>query len=114
MRSHAFAGRGANLIVTGRRTQALEPLARQTGGRSITCGLANPDDVERLAREANGVDVFVANAALPATGLLEDLTQDEIDRMLDVNLRAPIALTRALTPAMKQRRRGHIVLISSP
>ena len=57
--------------------------------------------------------MLVANAALPATGLLSDLTQEEIDRMLDVNLRAPIALARALAPAMQARGRGHLVFISS-
>ena len=37
----------------------------------------------------------------------------EIDRALDVNLRAPIQLTRALMPGMVDRRRGHLVFISS-
>ena len=57
--------------------------------------------------------MLVANAAHPATGLLSALSQEEIDRMLDVNLRAPIALARALAPAMLARGRGHLVFISS-
>jgi short-subunit dehydrogenase len=59
------------------------------------------------------VDVLVANAAHPATGMLAALTQDEIDLILDVNLRAPIELARALAPAMVARGRGHLVFISS-
>ena len=57
--------------------------------------------------------MFVANAGLPATGRLEALSQDEIDRLLEVNLRAPIALARAFAPAMIERRRGHLVFVSS-
>ena len=42
--------------------------------------------------------MLVANAALPGAAELTDLTQDQIDGMLEVNLRAPIALARALVP----------------
>jgi short-subunit dehydrogenase len=72
-------------------------------------------DLERLgalALEA-GVDVLIANAALPASGLLSDLTAAEIDRMLEVNLRAPIMLAHDLAPAMVARGRGHLVFVSS-
>ena len=54
-----------------------------------------------------------ANAALPASGPLLDYAQDDIDRALEVNLRAPIALARALAPGMVERGRGHLVFISS-
>jgi short-subunit dehydrogenase len=62
---------------------------------------------------AADLDVLVANAAVPASGLLTELTQDEIDRMLGINLRAPIALARALAPGMIERGRGHMVFVSS-
>jgi short-subunit dehydrogenase len=68
---------------------------------------------ERLAREAGDVDVFVSNAALPADGQIDDYTEAQIDRALDVNLRAPILLARALTPGLVGRGRGSVVLISS-
>src|SRR6201999_2237670 len=91
----------------------LGPLAQELAGTSLPADLADRDDVTRLAAEAGDVDVLVANAGLPASGLLTDLSQAQIDVMLDVNLRAPIALARALAPAMVARRRGHIVLMSS-
>jgi short-subunit dehydrogenase len=113
--ARAFATRGARLILTGRRAEVLEPLAQEVGGRALVCDLSLRDHLDRLVAEvlAADVDVLVANAGLPATGLLADLAQDQIDRMLEVNLRAPIALARALTPAMVQRRRGHIVFMAS-
>jgi short-subunit dehydrogenase len=113
--ARAFAARGAKLILTGRRIDVLEPLAQEVGGRSVACDLTDREQVERLANDAVGaeIDVFVANAALPASGLLTALSQDQVDRMLEVNLRAPIALARALAPGMIDRGRGHMVFISS-
>jgi uncharacterized protein len=111
--ARAFAARGASLTLTGRRIDVLEPLAAELGARTLACDLADRDELERLIEEAGEVDVFVANAALPASGHLLELSQQQIDTMLEVNLRAPIAIARALAPAMVQRRRGHLVFVSS-
>ena len=91
----------------------LEPLARELNARALAVDLVEPSEVDRLASEAGEVDILIANAALPATGALESFTMHEIDRALAVNLRAPIALTHALMPAMVARGRGHLVYISS-
>jgi uncharacterized protein len=111
--ARAFAQRGATLILTGRRAEVLEPFAEELGCRALMCDLSRRADLERLAGEAADVDVLVANAALPASGVLTELTQEQIDRMLEVNLRAPVALTRALAPRMMERGCGHMVFISS-
>ena len=111
--ARAFAARGATLIVSGRRVDVLEPMATEVGGRAIACDLADREDLERLVAEAGEIDVLVANAALPASGAFTELTQDQIDRMLEINLRAPIALARAFSAGMIARRSGHIVFISS-
>ncbi len=111
--ARAFAARGAEVTLSGRRADVLEPLASELRGRALSCDLADRDQVDRLVREAGDVDVLVANAALPASGMLLELTQEEIDRMLEVNLRAPVALARAFAPSMVQRRHGHLVFISS-
>lgn len=109
----ALAARGADVIVSGRRADVLEPLAERLGGRAIACDLADRAEVERLVGEAGAVDILVANAALPASGVFTELEQSEIDRMIEVNLRAPIALVRGLAPAMTARSAGHFVLVSS-
>ncbi len=114
---HAIArelhGRGAKLILTGRRTDVLEPLAAELDARALAVDLSDSAEVERLVAEAGEVDILVANAALPAAGRLESFTMAEIDRALDVNLRAPIALAHALAPAMVKRRSGHLLFMSS-
>jgi short-subunit dehydrogenase len=111
--ARAFADRGASLILTGRRADVLEGLAGELRARAVACDLADRAYLEHLVAETSPVDVLIANAALPASGVLTELTQEQIDRMLEVNLRAPIALARALAPGMIERRRGHMVFISS-
>jgi short-subunit dehydrogenase len=113
--ARGLAARRTRLLVTGRRSGALDELASELGAQPLTCDLSARDQVERLAGDAlaAGVDVLVANAALPASGVLTELTQEQIDRMLEVNLRAPIALARALAPSMIERGSGHMVFISS-
>jgi short-subunit dehydrogenase len=113
--ARAFAARGAELTLTGRRLDVLEPLASEVGGRALACDLADRAQLAELTEDAleQRFDVVVANAALPASGLLSDLTGEQIDRMLDVNLRAPIALAHAIVPQMIERRSGHLVFMSS-
>jgi short-subunit dehydrogenase len=111
--ARAVAARGAHVVLTGRRADVLGPLASEIGGTALEADLADPAAVERLAGEAGDIDVLVANAALPASGDIADYSVEQIDRSLDVNLRAPIVLAKLLSPGMIQRRRGHLVFISS-
>ena len=101
--ARAFAARGAHLILTGRQAEALNALADEISGQAMACDLADRQDVARLISEVGEVDILVANAAHPASGAFADFDQEQIDRMLEVNLRAPIALARALAPAMAAR-----------
>lgn len=113
--ARALAASGARLVISGRREAELSRLAADLGATAITCDLAAPEEVDRLASAAvdAGVQILIANAGLPASGMLADLSQAEIDQMLEVNLRAPIALARALLPSMADRGAGHLVFVSS-
>ena len=113
--ARAFAARGAELTLSGRRLDVLEPLASAVGGRALACDLSDREQLAQLTAAAveQCFDVIVANAALPASGLLTDLTTEQVDRMLDVNLRAPIMLAQAIAPQMIERGSGHLVFISS-
>jgi len=114
---HAIARRlstdGATLVLTGRRTEVLEPLAAELGARSLAVDLSDLDAVARLAEDCADVDGLVANAALPASGPLLDYEPDQIARALTVNLHAPILLARLLTERLVARGDGHLVFISS-
>ena len=106
-------GRGARLILTGRRAEVLEAQAAELGARALAADLGDRADVDRLLGEAGEIDILVANAALPGSGRLDDFSIEEIDRTLEVNLRSPIAMARALAPAMAQRGGGHLLFVSS-
>ena len=109
----ALAEHGGNLILTGRRTEVLEPLAAELGARALAVDLSKAAAVDRLVREAGEVDILVANAGIPAAGRLETFTLEEVDRTLDVNLRSAIVLAHALLPGMLERGRGHLLFMSS-
>jgi short-subunit dehydrogenase len=113
--ARALHGRGAHVVLSGRRREALDELAASLGERAevAVADLAEPGATAALADAAPAVDLLVANAALPASGRVDDFEPDQIDRALDVNLRAPIQLTRALLPGMLERGRGHLVYVSS-
>ncbi|GAA2443543.1 hypothetical protein GCM10010191_70130 [Actinomadura vinacea] len=115
----ALAARGAEVVLSGRRADVLESLAERINARggagafALTADLADRDAHRDLLERAGDIDVLVANAALPASGLLGDYTVDEIDRALEVNLRAPIMMAKLAGERMAERRRGHLVFISS-
>jgi short-subunit dehydrogenase len=106
---------GATVQLSGRRTEVLETLAAELGERAeiLPADLAKADEVAALAERAGAVDVLVANAGLGGTGELTGFTLEEAERVLDVNLRSAVHLTHALLPGMLERRRGHLVYISS-
>jgi uncharacterized protein len=111
--ARGLAARGARLVLTGRRIEALEPLAAELGGRALPCDLGDRAALEALVAEAGPVDGLVANAGLPASGWIGSFSVEQIDRALEVNLRAPMVLARLLCDGMAERGGGHIVFVSS-
>jgi short-subunit dehydrogenase len=112
----ALAARGASVALSARKAEALAALAAELPGenhRVLAADLAEPGAAERLVAEAGEVDVLIANAGLPAAGLLSDFTSEQVARALRVNLEAPMLMARSLSPAMVDRGSGHLVFISS-
>jgi uncharacterized protein len=111
--ARALVRRGASVVLTARRAEVLEPLAAETGGRALPCDLSDRASLERLVQDAGPVDVLVSNAGIPGSGAIESFSLDEIDRAIDVNLRAPMALARLMCEGMAARGGGQIVFVSS-
>ncbi len=111
-----LAAEGARVVVSGRNPAALAELVDElpgTGHSSAVADLGQPDAALQLAAAVGPVDCLVANAALPATGRLTELSGEQVARGLRVNLESPILLTQALLPGMLDRNRGKVVLIGS-
>ena len=111
--AHELARAGAVVTVSGRREAEVTALAQEIGGRALVADLSDRDGVAGLVAEAGRVDVLVANAALPAAGELLDFSVDDLDRALEVNLRAPLVMARLLLEPMVARGTGHLAFIGS-
>jgi short-subunit dehydrogenase len=112
----ALAGRGASVMLSARKAEALEALAAELPGeghRVLAADLAEPGAAEKLAADAGEVDVLVANAGLPGAGWLTDFTPEQVSRAVRVNLEGPMLLSQALFPAMIERGSGHLVFVAS-
>ena len=110
------AAKGARVAVVARSEEKLAKLAADIGGDAYAADFGDWRAVSPLVRriEADGrVDVLVNNAGVDLTGRLTDLDERAIVQLYDVNLVAPVLLTRAVLPGMLERGRGHIVNVSS-
>ncbi len=107
----------ARLSIVARHVAPLHTLAAETGATALRADLADRRDLHALvgrAEAANGpVDVLVNNAAVETLGHLADLTADEVERTITLNLTAPVELSRRVLPGMLQRDHGQVVTISS-
>jgi len=112
-------GAGATVALSGTRTEPLEALATELGGRAhvLACNLADPEAVEGLVKRAveamSAVDVLVNNAGITKDGLVMRMSDDDWQAVIDVNLTATFRLCRAAVRGMMKARWGRIVNVSS-
>jgi len=120
--ARSLAEAGYSLVLTGRSASELEALAddlkaKGTTAVALPADLTVTEDVETLARtaerEVSRVDVLVNNAGGDPQREFDDMTWAENDAIFQLNVIAPMRLTHLLLPGMLERRRGHIVNISS-
>lgn len=116
--ARAVARAGANVVLTGRNEGRLSAIAKECerlGAKAscIVADIAEAAERVRLVEAVGRVDVLVNNAAFEIPVRLLDLSDVEVQRQIEVNLVAPIDLTRRLLPGMLERRQGVIVNVSS-
>lgn len=108
---------GARLTLVARSTQPLEALAADLGAHAVPADLTDRDTLRSLIRDVEQVhgpvDVLVNNAGTETVGHLTDLSADDLEHLLALNLLAPVELCRQVLPGMTARGRGHLVNISS-
>lgn len=116
-----FAEAGANVVLVARGAVALErtraEIARLGPVLAIAADVAAPDAAERIVTGAlaqfGALHVLVNNAGRHARGAFGDLGEADIAAMLDVNLRAPLLLTRRALPHLIASGRGAVVNVAS-
>lgn len=119
--AEALAARGVNLLLMARRAGMLDELAqrirtqRGVEVRTLPIDLAEPGLGDALAETARDLELGIAvyNAAYSPIGSFLEIPSADLLRIVDVNARGPVAFVRALAPAMVERRRGAVVLMSS-
>ena len=110
---------GAKLIISGTRQNVLNDLASELGNdvKTIITDLNNKNDVLNLAKEAEAsfghIDILINNAGITADNLFLRMKDDEWDQVINVNLSAPMRLTRQVIKGMLKRRYGRVIFISS-
>ena len=120
--AEALARQGMNVVVSGRREDALAEVVGQlralgVKAESVPADLSDLGQIDYLiegAEKAIGpLDVLVNNAGVESNGAFPRYSRAELTQMVDVNLTAPMLLTHAVLPGMLERGRGHVVFISS-
>jgi short-subunit dehydrogenase len=117
-----FAREDAVVVLAARRLERLEALAdriRARGGEAlpVRCDVRELGDLQtvrdRVDETYGRCDVLVNNAGIPGGGPFERTSIERVDEVVEVNLLAALHATKLFLPGMLERRRGHVVNVSS-
>ncbi|WP_184546500.1 oxidoreductase [Mucilaginibacter sp. FT3.2] len=115
----AVLAKGDKVAATARNPAQLKDFEDQYPGQllAIQLDVTNQEQINAAIKNTiqhfGRIDVLVNNAGFGITGAVEAFTNEQVSSQLDTNLRAPIAITRAVLPYMRKQRSGHILQISS-
>lgn len=117
--TQAVLAKGDRVAATARNPEQLKDLTSIYGDQILPIQLDVTDNaqikeaVEKAIKHFGRIDVLVNNAGFGITGAAEAFTEEQVRSQLETNLYAPIAVTRAILPYMRQQRSGRILQISS-
>ena len=119
--ARAFAAAGANLVLVARGKKKLEQIAEELRDKTrveiFAMDVADTDACASLFKKAqfefDGIHILVNNAGYHVRGPAEFIEASELGRMIDVNLRAPIVLSRLALPYMRESAGGAIINVAS-
>ena len=110
---------GANVVLVARREGALREVAERCGDRAtpIVADMSRREDVQRTVRESiariGHVDVWVNNVGRGITRMPSELTDDDVDDMIRVNVKSALYGMQEILPHFRERGRGQVVNVSS-
>lgn len=114
-----LASRGANIILSGRRVDALDKVAKTLKAETLVLPFeatnydALPAVVAKAEAWKGGVDLLINNAGVSQRSLALDTTFDVYRTLMEVDFFAPLRLTQLVLPAMVARKSGAIAIVSS-
>jgi NAD(P)-dependent dehydrogenase (short-subunit alcohol dehydrogenase family) len=117
-----LAGAGANVIAADIRYELAQQVAQSIcddGGQASAIRLDISDEqqvadaIKQVVQTHGRLDVLVNNAGVDVTAPVEELTMDDFDRVVSVNLRGPFVMAKYALPQMKAQGNGHVVNIVS-
>ncbi len=121
--ARGFAEAGADVVISSRHEDelkaALAEIRQNTSvrGMSVVADLTKRSEADRLAKaalaEMGHVDILVNNAGSNVPEEIDQISDANWDRILELNLSSCMALTRAVVPQMKSRKWGRVIYISS-
>lgn len=115
----AVLAKGDKVAATARTPERLNDLVEQYPGQILPLQLdvTNDEQIQKAVQQTidhfGRIDVLVNNAGFGTIGATEAYTEEQVRGQLETNLYAPIAITRAVLPIMRQQRSGRILQISS-
>ncbi len=121
--ARAFAEAGADIAIASRSQEDLSSTLGEISrisrarGRCYVADLTNREEAAQLAaavtRDLGRIDILVNNAGSNIPAAIDEIQDQDWDRLLELNLSSCMALSRAVAPQMKARRWGRIIHISS-
>lgn len=116
--AHALTARGARVVITGRRQGMLDDALRGLGSATGVCADVGTTEgrvatLDKAVAALGGLDILINNAGGVRAGRLENTAETDIEQMVNVDLLAPILLTRAAIPALRASGNATVVNITS-
>ena len=121
--ARGLAEAGADVVIAARTEEqlksSLETILHGTHrcGAYFVCDMADRGQVKQMAADAlakmGKIDIVINNAGTNHPQPVDEISDDVWDRLIEINLSACMAVTRALVPAMKARKWGRVIHISS-
>ncbi len=114
-----LAGQGASVVLVARRADALKIVASQCGERvlSVVADMTRRSEVRRVVdeslRQFGRIDIWVNNVGQGISRLPSQLTDDDIDDMMRVNVKSSLYGMQEVLPHFKSRNAGHVINITS-
>lgn len=103
--ARAFAEEGAQVVITSSHIKDCKRVAQEIGGFAVECDVSKPRHCEYLVRQVvkkfGRIDVLVNNAGVFQNVRVEDMSEKEWDRVVNINLKGPFLLSKVVIPHLK-------------